>query len=1093
MAAVIQITVRDAPGGVVIAPGTTEGVSRDDLRRGYEVQVTSKDAATTYAWSLAFTPDSTGGGVGDLDGLDSSAVLAAPVTQSTTFVVDHDGAYLVRLVVDAGLPGEDTQFLRLRALTQFGNLKLIAAGERRDVGGVIPADADPEAWANDQNWNLQRLALLIRRASASGRVLTVDSNRGRDTTHAINDPANFISLPGPNSSLKAVTGVKVSAEGFGDFSSINDAIAYAAAAAGRGEPAPSATQPYIVMVRSGVYNETLALQPWVHVLNMDTQDAQVRISTADANPHSFTPGGAAPDNQCHLMGLALIGTTNLVEVLRHKGGTLSLHNCVVHQMGVAALQGPCISTTVDNPGHSSALWLEHTTLESDAVADAVSYALVFNSPGELDLSNSEVTARAGIAFNQDHYPQPILRSTDSRVAVDDGHGLRGYGTVDIRGGGLRSVNTQAPGWVVLKMDDWGSGADSFGADVYLMVDRAEIKGDIEFDSRPAKPTNNTELILSAVNFLTGDGVVFPGAPAANALPTNFRTYTHARSLRYSNTYEPPSTPGTDAVPAPIKLGVEDVQTAIDKLARVASPSLAHPGVRLDDAYDGLQTITPWAAGPGGLGRTITADQGAVQIDGASDPMAMANARKDGGLQATGIIDIGVFVNGGVTDTVADVGGSEIHLNPNAFGAGPLIKLGRSVWPNNVGAGHRAIPVALVVAGNNTGGGAPANNAPYNLRLRTKSSTLSGTGSLGRLILEAGDVQEGHGAGANAPHAGAVFLQAGSVQEPLSTKAAGPIWLIPGTHEKPGEADGRIKIALPASATPATLAAAGAPTNDPAAIGVTGKIFFALEDGPVVVSLDAADTTAVVLTKFEAAGIFADQPGGAGNPLRIMGSTLGINSEVYLIGDDQAGALSAALGDFDIGGGAVFTPGTFPDLIEISCTQNGRLRVHGDIEADSYIGVGAGETNTASNVGAGVGVFKQKTGVDLEFKSLVVGAAGGLAIAGGVSEVSIENTVPHGYQKLPAGAGPHAVLATTLILGVDTSGAAPSVTLPAPVAGRQLIIKDEGNNASVANITLLRNGATNIEFVAADFVMGPPPGQDGMSVSMYCDGTDWFIY
>jgi hypothetical protein len=58
----------------------------------------------------------------------------------------------------------------------------------------------------------------------------------------------------------------------------------------------------------------------------------------------------------------------------------------------------------------------------------------------------------------------------------------------------------------------------------------------------------------------------------------------------------------------------------------------------------------------------------------------------------------------------------------------------------------------------------------------------------------------------------------------------------------------------------------------------------------------------------------------------------------------------------------------------------------EITIDASGVAGSGESNTASNVGAGTGVFKQKTGVDLEFKSLV--GLSGVVLDSQTNEVNI---------------------------------------------------------------------------------------------------------
>ena len=219
------------------------GASRDDLRAGDVVQLDQVGGpATTYAWSIAFAPE-------DKDRNPSAAVLIGNIFGAgpVTFTVDNEGPYLIRLVIDAGLPTQDEQYVRLRYDTFFGNLKLVAAGERRDGTGIIPVDISAEGWANEQNFNLNRILCLVQHVSASGRIIYVDANRGKDNLAVPNDPAI--------------------AEGFADFSTISEAILAAVTNNEfNGGIPPSATQPMIVAVRPGFYEEDIEFAPYVHVI-----------------------------------------------------------------------------------------------------------------------------------------------------------------------------------------------------------------------------------------------------------------------------------------------------------------------------------------------------------------------------------------------------------------------------------------------------------------------------------------------------------------------------------------------------------------------------------------------------------------------------------------------------------------------------------------------------------------------------------------------------------------------------------------------------------------------------------------------------------
>jgi hypothetical protein len=105
------------------------------------------------------------------------------------------------------------------------------------------------------------------------------------------------------------------------------------------------------------------------------------------------------------------------------------------------------------------------------------------------------------------------------------------------------------------------------------------------------------------------------------------------------------------------------------------------------------------------------------------------------------------------------------------------------------------------------------------------------------------------------------------------------------------------------------------------------------------------------------------------------------------------------------------------------------------------GGGGGEANTASNVGAGDGVFKQKTGVDLEFKSLIGGTGITItpnadditfSLGGAPTEINIVNV-------LSAGDLPATLLANTAYIvngSITTSQAISTVGDNAMIIGRK---------------------------------------------------------
>ena len=119
-------------------------------------------------------------------------------------------------------------------------------------------------------------------------------------------------------------------------------------------------------------------------------------------------------------------------------------------------------------------------------------------------------------------------------------------------------------------------------------------------------------------------------------------------------------------------------------------------------------------------------------------------------------------------------------------------------------------------------------------------------------------------------------------------------------------------------------------------------------------------------------VFASQTGGTIQFNSLIG---GVDTILVSAGGEiEISSTSEANGGQNLGGGSeVFAQKSGPDLQFRTLTEGTNVTLTQTATEIEIATSSAGEVNTASNLGAGEGVFANKSGVDFEFKSLVAGA------------------------------------------------------------------------------------------------------------------------
>lgn len=335
-----------SPVGDPLQTGSRPKASETFVVRPGDVIEAEEASATVVNWTLEDAPIT-------LDGTRSSAVPSPVSGASTSFILDFEGAYLLKATNPLNV--NDNQTVRIRVDSLTAGLSFVAWGEQNTGSLLVPFDIGAHGWSETISLGFEKTLAILRRSKVTGRVVRVDANRGFDYTQSPDDPAFTNTYPGipvyeagvwttlPHSELTAPS------SGAGDFGSVQQAINWIAASS----YVPSEEYPWVVEVADGIYEEDVAFQPFIHVVSARSPMQNPlnpgllsfgKCVTLRGN-HLFV--GTSATDAVFLSGLFLdnYGIDNAFPVLKASGGqgVLCIHDTVIDQSFVSGVRGDTVS------------------------------------------------------------------------------------------------------------------------------------------------------------------------------------------------------------------------------------------------------------------------------------------------------------------------------------------------------------------------------------------------------------------------------------------------------------------------------------------------------------------------------------------------------------------------------------------------------------------------------------------------------------------------------------------------------------------------------------------------------------------------------